>query len=345
MYTLLPNRRFSKPALVWLLVCAGLLIDVGCGSGSGSSGGVTVGASAGELVATPNPVGFGNVAIGSSATQTVALSNPGSGPTTISNASASGQGFSISGLTTPATLAAGKIITFNVTFAPTTGGPLSGSVTLANTGSSATLTIPLSGTGASGGTSGGQLVATPSSVTFSTSVMVGNTATQSVTLSNPGTGTTTVNSVSVTGQDFAFNLVTPVNIPAGQTTAFNVIFAPSTAGTLTSTLSLYNSTAVSPLVINLSGTGTTVVPSAHSVDLSWTAGGSTIDGYNIYRSTAPGGPYTTLVNSSGLIPSTTTTFTDNTVVSGITYFYVARAVANGVESANSNEAQAMIPTP
>ena len=65
-------------------------------------------------------------------------------------------------------------------------------------------------------------------------------------------------------------------------------------------------------------------------------------GYNVYRSTQSGGPYTKL--NSTLI--TALTFTDNTVSSGATYFYVVTAVAaDGTESAFSSQTTAVIPNP
>jgi hypothetical protein len=70
------------------------------------------------------------------------------------------------------------------------------------------------------------------------------------------------------------------------------------------------------------------------VSLSWNA----VDGassYNIKRSTTAGGPYTTIAtNVSG------TSYVDNTVTNGTTYYYVVTAVNGTAESANSNEAPA-----
>jgi len=79
---------------------------------------------------------------------------------------------------------------------------------------------------------------------------------------------------------------------------------------------------------------------SHSVTLTWTASTSTVSGYNVYRSTVSGGPYTKL--NSTLVAATT--YTDTTVQSGQTYFYVATAVdSSAVESADSTEVSATIP--
>jgi fibronectin type 3 domain-containing protein len=65
-------------------------------------------------------------------------------------------------------------------------------------------------------------------------------------------------------------------------------------------------------------------------------------GYNVYRGSVSGGPYT-LLNST---PNGNLSYTDTTVVGGQTYFYVVTAVdASGNESVVSNEATVVIPTP
>lgn len=80
----------------------------------------------------------------------------------------------------------------------------------------------------------------------------------------------------------------------------------------------------------------------HSVTLNWTASTSTVAGYNVYRGTISGGPYT-ILNSSLVIG---TTYTDSTVVAGQTYYYVTTAAdASNNQSAYSNEAQAVVPYP
>lgn len=82
-------------------------------------------------------------------------------------------------------------------------------------------------------------------------------------------------------------------------------------------------------------------PQPHAVDLTWIP---SVDsgaglGYNLYRSTIAGGPYTKV----NLVPVVGTAFTDTNVQGTQTYFYVARTSLNAVESVNSNEAKAVIP--
>ena len=80
----------------------------------------------------------------------------------------------------------------------------------------------------------------------------------------------------------------------------------------------------------------------HKVSLAWSPSTSSVTGYDIYRSTLSGGPYSR-VNPSLV---TGTTYTDEDVQGGTTYFYVATAVdSHGVESVFSNEVSATIPKP
>ena len=89
-------------------------------------------------------------------------------------------------------------------------------------------------------------------------------------------------------------------------------------------------------------TGTGVAQISHNVTLSWNPGDGNAVGYNVYRGTAQGGPYQEI--NTALDASTN--YTDSTVVSGATYYYVATEVnAQGQESAYSNVGQAVIPNP
>ena len=98
-------------------------------------------------------------------------------------------------------------------------------------------------------------------------------------------------------------------------------------------------------VVNAALTGTCVTgPNVHSVTLTWVASSSSnVTGYNIYRVTTSGGPYNTKLNSS---PVSATSYLDGVVQTGQTYYYVVTAVdSSGNESAFSNQAQGVIPSP
>jgi fibronectin type 3 domain-containing protein len=77
--------------------------------------------------------------------------------------------------------------------------------------------------------------------------------------------------------------------------------------------------------------------------MTWTSSTSTnVSGYNVYRSTTSSGPYAKL-NSSLLAGGS---YTDSSIQSGQTYYYVSTAVDNtGAESAYSNQSQAIVPNP
>ena len=81
--------------------------------------------------------------------------------------------------------------------------------------------------------------------------------------------------------------------------------------------------------------------SAHAVTLNWNASASSgVAGYNVYRGTVSGGPYARM-NSSAV---TITSYNDDAVQSGQTYFYVVTSISlNDVESSFSNEVMAPIP--
>jgi hypothetical protein len=96
-------------------------------------------------------------------------------------------------------------------------------------------------------------------------------------------------------------------------------------------------------VVNASLGGTCFTSAGiHSVSLTWTASTSPgVTGYRVYRGTISNGPYS-LVASLGNV----TSYTDNGVLSGTTYYYVVRAVdASNNESSDSNQAPAAIPIP
>jgi HYDIN/CFA65/VesB-like, Ig-like domain/Cep192 domain 4/Abnormal spindle-like microcephaly-assoc'd, ASPM-SPD-2-Hydin len=310
------------------------------GKGSPSSIGATTisltgtGAAPGQLTANASSLNFANVQVGGSVTLTDSLTNTGGASVTISQATVAGTGFSISGLNAPLTLNPGASVTFSAVFAPQSAGSVSGGVSVSSDASIPTVTIALSGTG----TALGQLTLTPTALGFG-SVTVGSNASQASSLSASG-ASVTVSSASLSSAEFSLTGISfPLTIAAGQSVPFTVTFAPQTSGSASAVLSLTSNASNSPAE-SLSGTG--VAPPQHSVSLSWTDEGSGIVGYNVYRGSASGGPYAKITSAL----ETPAAYSDNSVAAGQTYYYVTTAVdGTGTESAYSNEAQAVVPSP
>src|SRR5690349_569795 len=96
-------------------------------------------------------------------------------------------------------------------------------------------------------------------------------------------------------------------------------------------------------VINSAQGAACLTGSVHNVSLTWSASSSSnVVSYNVYRSTAPGGPFTRLTAS----PIAGLNFSDQNVQSGTTYYYTATAVDNtNTESGQSTQTPAAIPNP
>jgi len=170
-------------------------------------------------------------------------------------------------------------------------------------------------------------------------VNVGSSLPQTGTLT-ASTGSVTVSSASITSSEFTLSGISlPLTIPAGNSASFTVTFAPQASGTASANLGFISNASNPTATQSLTGTGT--APVQHSVALAWNAStSSNVTGYNIYRGTISGGPYTRI--NSSLNPSTNDT--DSSVQSGQTYYYVVTAVDSSAnESSYSNEVQAVIP--
>jgi len=182
------------------------------------------------------------------------------------------------------------------------------------------------------------LAASPSTIGFG-SVTMGGSSSLTGTLT-AGASALTVSSASWNGQGYSVSGINfPVALTAGQSVDYTVSFSTQVSGAVSGSISFVSDASNSPTMQTLTGTGTQSV--ARGVDLSWDPSPSSVIGYNIYRGTAPGGPYPLKLNSS---PQPGTSFSDNTVLSGTTYYYVATSVdTNSVESSHSNQLTMVIP--
>jgi hypothetical protein len=334
-------RKLRAKGLSWtsaFLVTLATFLSVSCGGRPGISPTKTSANIAG-LVFNTSSLDFGAVAIGGSRKSSITVTNSsptGGGSVTVTKVVVTGSGFSQATPNGGFTLGPGQSATLTVTFAPKASGEAIGELSIFVSGTAETGTISLTGTTVSGH----QLVVSPSKLTFGT-VALGTTKTLIGRLS-AGDSDVSVSSASWNGQGFAISGIQfPVTVPANDSITFSVTFTPETAGATSGGVVFVSDATNSPTTETFTGNGGAVSQaSQHSVSLNWNLAAA-IDGYNIYRSTTQGGPYTRL----NAAPQKAASYTDGTVKSGTTYYYVATAVDSGVESGYSEEVEAVIPSP
>ena len=281
--------------------------------------------------------------------------------------------------TTPATTTADSGSTFRVVVSNSAGNVTSAAATLTvNTASfniSGTVSPGSAGSGATLTLSGAASATTTANTSGAYTFTGLANGTYAVTPSrtgytfSPTSQTATVSGANVTGVNFTataqtFSLsgtINPTSGGAGATVtlggAANAVTTANSSGAYTFTSLVNGSYTVTPTntgytfsptsqnvtinSANVSGINfSAVAVVVHSATASWTASTSAVAGYNVYRGTVSGGPYTK-VNGSLV---TALSYTDSTVTSGQTYYYVTTAVdSSGNESVFSNEVQAVIP--
>jgi len=327
------------PAAALALLLSSLLSISGCvgltgASKTGSGQQSTQGAA--KISVVPAAVSFGSVALGGVASQSVTISNGGGSSLTITQASTTAAGVTITGVTLPLTVEAGKRATFNIVFSPKKAGAISGNVSVMSDASASPTTVSLSGTG----TTATELLALSSSTMSFGSVAIGQASALAATLKNDGNSSVTVSKVSVSGASYSMSGISDGLILApGQSATLDVRFAPTTTGSLPGSVTVTSNAANSPVTVSLSGAGAQTA--SHSVELSWNPSTSAVAGYIVYRSEVSGGPYARLDSSVVAGDS----FVDSSVQAGLTYYYVVASVTSGgVESADSTQVSATIPT-
>lgn len=230
-------------------------------------------------------------------------------------------GATSSSYTTPATTSSDNGARFTVVVSNSAG-------TVAS--SAATLTVNAAAPGA--------LAPNTTSLNFN-NVNVGSNSSLSVNFTNSGSSNITISNVTISGAGFtAVGISNGQIITPGQMVTMTVRFAPAATGSATGSVTTISNASNSPVTISFSGTGIVVT---HSATLTWTES-VTVAGYNVYRGSTSGGPYTKI--NPSLDP--TMSFSDTTVQAGQTYYWVVTAVnSSNVESSYSNQIAATIPTP
>jgi hypothetical protein len=202
------------------------------------------------LNVSPGSLVFPDVPVGQSKIENITLTNSGTGNVAINPATISGAGFTVNGLSAPATLAPGNAILVAVKFAPTGPGAVTGAVSIGNNTDNAAAAISLSGVGLQAFVS-----ANASNVSFG-KVVVGNTNSQPITLRNSGNATLTFSQLAASGTGVSLTgLSTSTTIAPNSSVTFNAVFAPSSTSAVSGSIKLVTNGVPSPLVIGVTGTG------------------------------------------------------------------------------------------
>ncbi len=232
-------------ALLVILVMSGCVGVTGKGTNPATTGP--------SIEVSPSTVSFGNLAVGQSATKTVTVTNSGTEMLTVSGISVTGAGFTASGPKLPISLSAGQSASISAVFKPTAGNSDTGTITIASNAAGSPSLVALSGAGMTGAA----LTATPSSIAFG-NVAVGKEATQTIKLENTGSEPAAISKVAFSGTGISVSgMTTPMTLNGGQSTSLTVTYKPTSAATLTGSVSITSNAVGSPSLIALSGAGTT----------------------------------------------------------------------------------------
>ena len=216
---------------------------------------------------TPSSVSFGNVATGGSSTKTITVQNTGSVSLRLSSLTATGKGFSVSGLSTPATIEAGASATFSAVFAPIAAGAASGTISISTNALNSHMALTMTGTATTStpAPTPTQLLApSPASLSFG-SVNVSASNSLGVTLTNSGNSSVTISGVTTKGTGFTASAMGAVTVAPNETATLTVMFNPTTAGAVSGTVSVASNATNSPASISVSGTGVAAATTAITV--------------------------------------------------------------------------------
>jgi hypothetical protein len=238
---------------------------------------------------------------------TTGISPAGSGTVTPASGNYYNSGTAVSLLATPSS---------GYTFSNWTGSVAN----LNNAATTVTMTAPQEVTADFAAVTTPGAALSPTSLSFTSSAGA-TSASQTATLSNNGTATLAIASVSLTGADaadFTLQNTCGETLASGSNCAISVAFTPSATGSFSATLDIADNAAGSPQTVSLTGTGTappSFTVSSSTGPQSVEPGGSASYAITVMpQNGAFSSPVT--LSASGLPPGATATFSQNPVTPG-----------------------------
>jgi hypothetical protein len=181
--------------------------------------------------------------------QQVTLTNTGNAALNISGVTSSGD-FAQSN-SCGANLSVGASCAFSVTFTPTAGGTRTGTLSVTDDAPASPQNVTLTGTGQAPAPG---ISLSPTALAFSAALVGSSTAAQPVKVTNTGSGTLSISSVTA-GGDFSQTNTCGASLAGGANCSISVTFKPSVGGNRSGTLSISDNATGSPQTVGLSGTG------------------------------------------------------------------------------------------
>jgi pectate lyase len=280
--------------------------------------------------------------VGTASSLPVTLTNTGTTPVSVSQAVLNGSGFSLNGLTTPLSLAAGQSANFSVKFAATKTGNVTGSVAFVTDPTHRPITLPLHGSGSTTTPAVSSIVVSPAVATPAPNATVQFSATiQGSTTNQAVTWTTTIGTITAAGVFTA-----PATGGNGKITATSVA---DTTKSATATVAVggtsqhsagVTSVTVSPGTASSITAGTlpfaaAVQGTATNKSVTWKALLGTITANGNYTAPTKAGTDTVTATSvadptkSGAAKVTVTTAAPNPAVTSVTVSPATKSVAAG----------------
>jgi hypothetical protein len=301
------NLRQQYQVLVLSVVCAAIAWVGGCAG---------VAEPLPSLSVTPNILSV-SAKVGTSSAQAVSVTNIGTGPVSVQQAIVTGSGFSLTGLTTPITLAANQTQTFSVKFTAGAAGTVNGSLAIMTDSQHRPVVMSLKGNGTSASPSVASVSVTPpaaspapnAKVQFTAAVQ-GSTTNEAVTWT-ASTGTITSNGMYTAPSASATGMVTATSVadPSKSASAVVTVAAASNPGnpsnppsgpgvtSVTVTPSTASATTGSVLTFKASVQGSTT-----NLGVIWHASSGTISSGGVF--TAPSSAGTSIVTAASVADPT-----------------------------------------
>jgi hypothetical protein len=209
-------------------------------------------ASGPQVTLSPTSLTFGSQTVGTvSVPQVVTLTNTGDAALTITLIDSTPGATFHTFTTCGATVVPDDSCTIAVQFLPQTAGSTTGKVSVADNAAGSPQKVTLTGTGTIAGAA-----TTPVSLNFGTIALGSTGASQTVTLTNQGLVVLTINSISSNSSDFPIVNSCASQLSPGSSCSVSVSFTPSSSGTRIGTLTVSDSDASSPQLVQLSGAAT-----------------------------------------------------------------------------------------